>query len=334
MLLVKRMILFFLNFCLMFYCVFQSQQLKAQLCASSTVILLDSIIYTEPFSWQLVFEDNFDGTSLDLSNWEQRPWSNGSIDGSDAYRTLNNVTVSPETFYGRSTSAKGVCVITAKKENVTEHSTSWDPSSPIVTYQYTASDVWSKQQFGWGKYEIRCKLPKSKSLWSSFWMYGEKDGIGHEIDGFEFTNEHTITGKYDPNKTSKVAQMHYHRWDKTFTNNSIDHNCGSSVGNSNSTDFSEDFHTFTVIWNRFGIYWYIDNEYKKEAAQWYDINGHSVDINNIKPTQVVLRNDWFPKNPVSIIFALNISKGNDAPDDSSVFPSSLIIDYIRYYTPN
>lgn len=312
-------------------CMGNSLIASAQLCSGTKVILLDTLV-NDGTEWQLEFNDEFNASALDLSEWEGKISSQGAEDGSDAYRTLDNVTVSPETFYGENTSATGVCVINLRQETVVKPATFWDPNSPVVTYHYTAADVVSKRKFGWGKYEIRCKLPKGKGFYSSFWMYGEQNKIGNEIDGFEISNENNVAGKYDENLLCKVAEMHYHFWDKTGSLAGTNHNCGSSTGNERSADFSTDFHVFTVIWDRWAISWYIDGRLVKSAGQWYDLKGQMVTKDNIKPMQVVLRNDWYPENLLNIIFALNIeTEKKDAPDNSSPLPASYIVDYIRYY---
>jgi beta-glucanase (GH16 family) len=306
----------------------------AQLCSGSKVILLDTLV-NDGSEWILEFNDEFSDSVLDYDKWEGKISSQGSVDGSDAYRTLDNVTVFPGIITAQSTYAEGVCQINLKKERVTKPMTFWDPASPIVTYEYTAADVVSKQQFKWGKYEIRCKIPKGKSFYSSFWMYGQQNNVGNEIDVFEFSNEFNALGQFKEDLLCKVVEMHYHLFDKTMSVGGIDYNCGNSFGNENTTDFSLDFHTFTMIWDRWAINWYIDGKLIKSAGQWYDINGHIVTRENIKPMQVVIRNDWYPTNPIAIIFALNLeANGKNAPESKTPFPSSLLVDYIRYYKKN
>jgi beta-glucanase (GH16 family) len=303
---------------------------QAQICAGSKVILLDREL-NDGETWQLEFEDNFNGNTLDLSKWKLSESSQGSFDGTGAYNTLDNIEVSPENFYGANSFASGVCKIIIKEERVTHPAVSWDPNSPEVTYNYTSSNMVSKQEFGWGKYEIRCKLPKGKGFFPAFWMYGEQYGSGNEIDVFEFMNEKNVFGKYDENLLCRINQMHYHIWDKTFSQQGIDRNCGSSSGAGPETDYSLDYHIFAVIWDRWAISWFVDGKLLKSAGQWYDLNGRMITPENIKPAQTVLRNDWYPKGTVSIIVNLAVQHGINEPDNKTPFPSSLDIDYIRYY---
>jgi len=303
-----------------------NQLLYAQLCAGTKVILKDTLV-DDGSAWQLEFEDEFNATVVDSSKWNV---IYGALGAENGYRLPENVSVSTETVYGKTTSATGVCTITLKKEEVTKPALTWDPNSPVSTYHYTAGDLWSKQDFGWGKYEIRCKIPKGNNFWSSFCMYAEKNGVGNEIDIFEFSNSLDVRGNIVKNKLCKVIEMHYHLWDKTRPVPGIDYNCGNSSGNAYGTDYSEDFHIFTLIWDRWGMSWYVDGKLIKLVAQWYDITGTAVTKENIKPSQVVIRNDWFPTIPMAIGFGFNC-KGDSSFDDPDSFPAAFKVDYIRYY---
>jgi beta-glucanase (GH16 family) len=316
----------FLFFFLVFWLVMVSTESKAQLCAGTKVVLLDTEV-NDGEKWRLEFEDEFNGNSLDLSKWKLSESSQGAQDGTGAYNSLDNITVSP----GSSGSAAGVCSIVIKNEAVTKPAVSWDPNSPVFTYSYTSSNIVSVQQFGWGNYEIRCRLPKGKGFFPAFWMYGETNGAGNEINVFEFMNEKNAAGKYDRELLCKIDQMHYHVWDKTGRPSGIDRNCGSSQGKAWGTDYSLDYHVYSVTWDRWAISWFVDGELVKSAGQWYDLNGKIITPENIKPSQVVLRNDWYPSGPVAIIVNVAVQHDADAPDESTPFPASLDIDYIRYY---
>ncbi|MCW3072360.1 MAG: glycoside hydrolase family 16 [Bacteroidetes bacterium] len=316
---------FFIFFSAFLFVLLAGSQAKAQLCAGTKVILLDTLV-NDGDKWQLEFEDDFNDSTLNLSKWKLSESSQGSSDGTGAYNSLDNVIIFPGTG-----SATGVCSIVIKKEQVTRPAVSWDPNSPVFTYEYTSSNIASVQQFGWGKYEIRCRIPKGKGFFPAFWMYGEHNGAGNEIDVFEFMNEKNALGKFDKDLLCKIDQMHYHVWDKTGAPPGIDRNCGSSAGKASGTDYSLDYHIYTVTWDRWAINWYVDGKLLKTAGQWYGLNGKIVTPGNIKPSQVVLRNDWYPTGLMAIIVNVAVQHGNDAPDESTPFPGSLDIDYIRYY---
>jgi beta-glucanase (GH16 family) len=312
---------FLLNFFIFFFL-----DISAQLCEGAKVILLDTLV-DDGREWRLEFEDNFDGNSIDLSKWTVNECA---LSPDNAYRLQQNVIVSSDYYKGKNSTAFGVCKIILKNETITKPAQPWIPGSPINTYFHTTGDIWSKEEFGWGKYEIRCKVPKGNNFWSAFCMYAQRNGIGNEIDIFEFSNNTNLSGDIIQEKQCRIVEMHYHRWDKTMSLDGIDHNCGNSVGDANTPDYSEDFHTFTIIWDRWGISWYIDNRFIKMVGQWYDLNGFPITKQNVKPFQVAIRNEWYPTLNMSLGIGLNL-KGKPTDIKTDDFPGYYLIDYVRYY---
>ncbi|MDQ3048711.1 MAG: family 16 glycosylhydrolase [Bacteroidota bacterium] len=304
-----------------------SQVSYSQICDGTKVLLLDTLV-SDGDEWVLKFEDDFIDTTLDLSKWVIRESHQGNADGTGAFLTLDNVSVSPESYSAHSNSATGVCIVTLKKETVVRPAIFWDPLSPVNSYHYTTADLWSKEHFGWGKYEIRCRIPKGKNFTSAFWLYGQENNRGDEIDVFEFMEEKDVLSKYDSDKRCKYIQQHFHQWNKSDPLNPLDRNCGTT--HKTKIDYSLDFHTYTLIWDRWGISWFVDGQFIKLVPQWIDLNGGAITKNNIKPSQVVIRNDWYPINDMSIIFGCGIQTENGT-DDPSDFPGLMIVDYVKFY---
>lgn len=270
----------------------------------------------------LVFEDNFDGNSLDLSKWQIQPWGQGALSGqpNQEYNSLDNVEVS-----------NGTCKTIAKNETVVRKAVNWKPDNEILedglpnlrTYYYTSSCIWTNYKFGHGMFEIRCKLPKGKGFWPAFWTFG---GPGwNEIDVFEFWNETDAFGNYDPSKLSKVHKMNAH-YDYDGDGNS--ENCPTKY---TGPDFSQAFHTFTVIWTPYKIEWYVDGDLKRISTLFCTMLGEIVDCNGLQAFHQYILDKAFPRQPMHIIFGMGIQSGSNAPDANTPFPSSLEIDYIRYY---
>lgn len=104
--------------------------------------------------WTLVWQDEFDGESLDLEKWKfetgQHGWGN---DEWQNYTEGDNLQVSD-----------GTLKITAKKvgdgQNVGD---------------YTSTRLNSKRSFNYGRIEIRAKLPahQGPGLWPAIWMLGD-----------------------------------------------------------------------------------------------------------------------------------------------------------------
>ena len=102
----------------------------------------------------LVWEDNFDGTSLDTAKWDAMigngcsygicDWGNNEL---QYYRSENAVV------------ANGELTITAKQEN-------------FGGKDYTSARLRTKGLGDWtyGRFEMRARLPTGQGMWSAFWM--------------------------------------------------------------------------------------------------------------------------------------------------------------------
>jgi hypothetical protein len=111
--------------------------------------------YISPESYDgftLVWSDEFNGTSLSLDNWthEIGTGSNGWGNNELQFYRSNNTTVSD-----------GSLTIEARKESF---SGSNYTSSRIITQ--------NKQEFKYGRIDIRAALPYGKGVWPALWMLG------------------------------------------------------------------------------------------------------------------------------------------------------------------
>lgn len=255
----------------------------------------------------LVFEDNFDGNSLDLSKWQIQPWGQGSLDGDNShqYYSLDNVSVS-----------SGICSIIAKHETVSRRAVSWKPDNEILsdslpnlrTYYNTSSNIWTNYKFGYGIYEIRCKIPSGKGFWPAFWMYGLDSAINNEIDVFEFWDNNTVKHHMTAHYNGQMCASDY-----------------------TGPDYSLAFHTYKVIWNKYKIEWYVDSVLKRRLTKFNTIIGQHIDCNAVLENTLYICEKVFPVDSMNIIANLAIQTGSFAPDSNTLFPDSLQIDYIRYY---
>ena len=270
--------------------------------------------------WVLFFEDNFNSTSLDFSKWEipyqgvirdfihqnEKQWY-ANTGNTPSLPYDNNIEVSNGTLK----------LITRKETNpIIGSYTEWTASPPanyISTFEYTSAEIDSKESFGYGKYEIRCKIPKGKGFWPAFWMYGEGiNNRNNEIDVFEF---------WDNNSSDHNMTVHY---DGSM--------CHSDY---NGPDYSKNFHIFTIVWDNYKIEWYVDGQLKRRSTKFYTLLGQPVDCNSAKAFQPYIMNEVFPRDNMQIIVNLAIqNNANYRPDDSTDFPSVLEIDYIKYYKKN
>ncbi len=260
-----------------------------------------------PDPYVLMFEDNFDGDSLDLSKWQIQPWGQGSLvgDNTQQYYSLDNATVSA-----------GICTIAARRDTVLRRAVSWKPDDEILadglpnlrTYYFTSSNLWTNGQFGNGIYEIRCRIPSGKGFWPAFWMYGADSASNREIDVFEF---------WDDNTSDLHMTVHY--------------NGQMCESDDTGPDYSLAFHTFKVICDDYQVEWYVDSVLKRKITKFNTLLGQNVNCDEVENNHLYLLEKSFPSGSMNIIMNLAIQTGMYAPDTSTSFPAMMDIDYIRFY---
>lgn len=173
---------------------------------------------------------------------------------------------------------------------------------------YTSARMNSAGKGDWtyGRFEIKAKLPKGQGMWPAIWMMptesvygpwpvsGEIDimeSLGHETDRVYGTIHY---GDYHPNHTS------------TGTSLKLD-----------SGDFSTEFHVFSLEWDVGVLRWYVDDLLFQTRNSWFSVGGDS-------PAP-------FDQN-FHIILNLALGGGwAGPPDQSTLFPQSMQVDYVRVY---
>ncbi len=292
-----------------------------QPCDSKTVALSGGVpCNTSDFL--LVFSDEFDGNNVNTSKWAHHyPW--GKNNQQEFYTTGNRLVGS------------GTLKLVVRDDTtVTDRSVWFDDSTKMIgcpncclqnfrNWNITSGMIYSKKTFSYGKFEIRCKLPKGKGFAPAFWTFGGSHW--NEIDIFEFVTQRDFWGNVDLDLSVKKQGTDAHHED---LNNNVAHgSCGASfVG----ADYSADFHTFSVIWDADKIRWFVDGVAIRTMPQYYNINGTPVFCNSLGSGTFLHNNAWVHQ-PMNIIANLMVECGDNAPDGNTPFPSSFEIDYIRYY---
>ena len=162
----------------------------------------EDLCESEQVPYTLVFEDNFDGNSLDLDKWI-RYYPDGE-NGSDqcAYCRTHSKEGQEEGQIYKDENVRvenGSVFLDVKNEDAT-----WYHHEK----KYTSGMIHAKQTFNdYAKFEIRCKIPNGYGYWSAFWMFGWST----ELDVFE---QYGHAGKFessvhfwtDPNTKSKLDE--------------------------------------------------------------------------------------------------------------------------------
>lgn len=257
--------------------------------------------------WILVFEDDFNGGQLDTNVWFtcEDGWIN--VHGEELQIYLkDNISIQ-----------NGILRLVAKEEpDIYNHWTYLPDDSLHYTqgfFQYTSGWIQTKKHFLYGKIEVRCKIPNGTGFWPAFWMFGK----GYEIDIFEFACEDPYT-----------CLFNVHNWENDG------HFACTGRYTDNSNDFSDDYHTYSIEWDEFHLIYRIDGVERRRISRYSNSLGITIDdCRNIPEYNNIWDKQVFPRNPMPIILNLAVSSGECGapPTPSTVFPSSLDIDYVRVY---
>jgi len=180
--------------------------------------------------WNLVFRDEFNGSSIDLSKWHTCFWwadTTCSIETNHELELYNPDDVLVQ---------NGTLQLRAQKRDMT----AWNGS----TYQYTSGMVMTGGRSGsippgftftYGYAEARVKVPAGKGLWPAFWMLPVSYNSRPEIDIMEILGDQP-----------DVYHMNYHY-------------VGGDQGTSwTGPDFSAGWHVIGLDWEPNAIIWYVD----------------------------------------------------------------------------
>lgn len=180
-----------------------------------------------PEGWNLVWNDEFDGDSIDEANWTYDLGAGGWGNGESQHYTNRPENARPE---------DGMLVIEARQEK-------------YMGSYYTSARLKSQglQEFQYGRIEARLKVPAGKGLWPAFWMLGSNfSTVGWpdcgEIDIMEYIGREPdlILGTiHGPGYSGALGLSHWNRQDY---------------------DIADDFHTYGVEWDEDQITWFYDGE--------------------------------------------------------------------------
>ncbi|MFC4101492.1 RICIN domain-containing protein [Paenibacillus xanthanilyticus] len=188
-------------------------------------------------AYNLVWSDEFNGTSIDQNNWSFEIGNGSSGWGNNELEYYTN---RPENARIES----GNLVIEARKEN-------------YGGFGYTSARLKSqgKKSFKYGRIEARIKMPKGQGLWPAFWTLGSDIGTvgwpkSGEIDIMEHVNNENNTHGYIHWDVNGHAQY---------------------GGASHAVDVTQ-YHVYSVEWTSSSIKWFIDGVQFREANIANNVN--------------------------------------------------------------
>lgn len=243
--------------------------------------------------WKLVWRDEFNGNSLDMSKWTfgvgGNGWGNNEL---QYYTDGSNIKV-----------LGGKLIIEARK-------------MPFGGNEYTSARISTQGKASWtyGKIEARIKLPYGQGIWPAFWMLGENiDSVGFpncgEIDILE------MIGSTDGVENATIGGS-LHRPNPSATESDEIRSETAFYNNAHGNWFNDDYHVFGIQWSSGQIQFYVDNHlYKKVKIPVSGKDGYSVFR---KPFFIILNlavgGDW-----------------PGSPDATTDWPKQMEVDWVRVY---
>jgi len=176
-----------------------------------------------------------------------------------------------------------------------------------VTRDYTSARMKTQARFEqvYGRFEARIKIPYGQGLWPAFWM------LGNDIATVSWPN----CGEIDIMENIGREPFTIHG-----TIHGPGYSGGKGIGSPYSLPgaqrFADDFHIYAVEWEPNLIRFYVDENLYATRT----------------PADLPAGARWVYNHPFFLI--LNVAVGGNwpgAPDSSTVFPQTMLVDYVRVY---
>lgn len=209
-------------------------------------------------NWTMVWNDEFSGTTLDSSKW-----NNNGATGAGGYgnQELQNYQMN-------------YCEV-KDGSLVIKPQFQWNTATKKpVSGSYYSTKLWTRGQYSlkYGKIEFRAKMPKGKGTWAAGWMLGENftwPTCG-EIDVFETT--------FDVLKQTIPQSLHCPKFNGMATSS------GNKHWDTTVTDATSAYHTYGVIWTDKDITFTIDGKVTGTySPSMYSLEGDGTSDINIWP---------------------------------------------------
>lgn len=254
-----------------------------------------------PADYQLVWEDDFNGSSLDAGKWTLRTDMGGQVD-------LSLVGTECPDVLSVTQGELRLNVIRDKNRGPGE--THYTTCNSVTTF--------NKMHFKYGYLEMRAKVPYGQGSWPSFWMKSKPGNISPpgtenymaEVDIFE------VFSKPD------TAVPNLHKWYKSKKHTYS--GCTSPFVFENPSRLNEEYHIYGFKWTSEEMTLYIDGRKYMTYDLSKDFDGGGMQGFH-DPMYVIINNHiftdhspWKPKGDVEV-------------NKNSRFPMQYWIDWIRLY---
>ncbi|MBK9053907.1 MAG: glycoside hydrolase family 16 protein [Chloroflexi bacterium] len=249
--------------------------------------------------WQLLWSEEFDGpagTLPDPNKWKfdlgGRGWGN---------QEWEYYTNKPENV---SLDGQGTLLLTALQvaEDDTRGLACWYGPCRFTSARILTQD---RFEFTYGRVEARLKIPYGQGIWPAFWM------LGADIMSQGWPNCGEIDIMENIGREPDTVHGTVHGPGYSGANG-----ISGSFQLPNGQRLSDDFHLFAIEWEPEMIRWTIDD----------------IPYFTLTPDSLPAGQQWVFDH--SFFLILNVAVGGTwpgYPDDTTTFPQSMAVDYVRVY---
>lgn len=174
--------------------------------------------------WDLVWNDEFDGTSLDTGRWE-------ALNRQDSHNNEKQYYLASQVAVDN-----GLLTITANDQ-------------PIANKQYRSGLVRTWEEHTYGRWEIRANLPTTQGMWPAIWLLPRNEAwpSGGEIDIMENkgSQPYTTSSAFHYGQDWQQHQYIWHDY--------------SATENGQPVNFHESYHNYAVEWDDTYIRFFVDD---------------------------------------------------------------------------
>jgi beta-glucanase (GH16 family) len=255
--------------------------------AGNTANAPDVSISVDNGSGGLAFDEEFNGTTVDTNAWfvmnRHGDYSNNEL---QCYRPANVA------------EAGGLLTITTQVHTATCGDATHSPSS----WNYTSGMIqWKTFNFKYGTIEMRAKLAGGQGPWPALWLLGTNCQVSNETGADNFGGcNWPSPGSDEIDITEILGAM-------TSVNQAIHTTQGSYRCTATTSDVSQNWHVYDLVWSPGKLVWHIDG------------------VATCTITTAV------PSTPMFLIINTAVAAGGSSVNDSTL-PQTLSVDYVRVTT--
>ena len=243
----------------------------------------------------LVWADEFNGSSIDDDSWEHMLGDGSAYDLPPGWgnNELQSYTDRPENSFV----SDGFLHIVVRRDE--------------GDHAYTSARLRTlgHQEFLYGRFEARIRVPSGKGIWPALWMLPSESAYGGWAASGEIDIIETINFADAAHGTIHFGG----EWPANVKS--------GATYSADDLDLSESFHIYAIEWTPDEIRWYVDDVcyHRESSADWFSAGA---------PERTRAPFD----RPFHLL--VNVAVGGNwpgSPDESTPFPQEMLVDWIRVW---